>query len=128
MNKNSISGCTCFFLHWKSEHLVSRNPPTHPNPNIVRIGKSVRIIGRSLIWFDYLFLYIIAGYIRFELIGTGFDKSAAIAVAIGETQATIDEITRTVIYCNVPRPVRTITHYQYLQGIDTVTKISGSTN
>ncbi len=38
-----------FFLHWKSEHLVTQKPPTHPNPNIVRICKSVQIIGRSLI-------------------------------------------------------------------------------
>ncbi len=48
MNKNSISGCTYFFLHWKSEHLVSQNPSTHPNLHIVWICKSVRIIERSL--------------------------------------------------------------------------------
>ncbi len=48
MNKNSIPGCTYFFLHWKSEHLVSQNPPIHPNPNIVPICKSVHNIGRSL--------------------------------------------------------------------------------
>ncbi len=36
MNKNSISGCMYFFLHRKSKDLV------------VRICKSVRIIGRSL--------------------------------------------------------------------------------
>ncbi len=42
MNKNRIPGCTYFLLHWKSEHLVSRKPPTHPN------SRSVRIIGRSL--------------------------------------------------------------------------------
>ena len=48
MNKNSISECTYLFLHWKSKHLVSRKTPTHPNLNVVRICKSVRIIGRSL--------------------------------------------------------------------------------
>ncbi len=36
MNKNSISWCMYFFLHWISEHLVSRNPPTHRSPNVVR--------------------------------------------------------------------------------------------
>ncbi len=30
------------------EHLVSVKPPTHPNPNVVPICKSVRNIGRSL--------------------------------------------------------------------------------
>ena len=36
----------------KSEHQPDRNPPTHPNPNIVRILKSVEINGRSLIGFS----------------------------------------------------------------------------
>ncbi len=40
MNKNSIFGCTYFFPHWKSKHLVSQN--------IVRICKSVQVIGRCL--------------------------------------------------------------------------------
>ncbi len=37
-----------FFLHWKSEHTILAKPPTHPNPNVFRICKSVWNIGRSL--------------------------------------------------------------------------------
>ncbi len=33
MNNNSISGCAFFFLPWKSEHLVSRNPSTQIRTN-----------------------------------------------------------------------------------------------
>ena len=40
-NNSRISRCT------KSEHSACSNPPTHWNPNIVWICKSVRIIGRS---------------------------------------------------------------------------------
>ncbi len=41
-------GCTDISFPLKSKHLVSVKPPTHPNPNVVRICKSVRNIGRSL--------------------------------------------------------------------------------
>ncbi len=48
LKQYGISGCTDFSFPLKSEHLVSVKPPTHPNPNVVRICKSVRNIGRSL--------------------------------------------------------------------------------
>ena len=49
LKQYGISGCTDFSFPLKSEHPVSVKPPTHPNPNVVRICKSVRNIGRSLI-------------------------------------------------------------------------------
>ncbi len=36
----------------KSEHPSGHNPPTHPNPSVVRILKSVEKNGRSLIWIN----------------------------------------------------------------------------
>ncbi len=50
LKQYGISGCTDFSFALKSEHPVSVYTPTHPNPNIVRICKSVRNIGRSLTW------------------------------------------------------------------------------
>ncbi len=41
-------GCTDFSFPLKSEQPASVKPPTHPNPNVVRICKSVWNIGRSL--------------------------------------------------------------------------------
>ena len=48
LKQYGISGCTDFSFPLKSEHPVSMNKPTHPNPNVVRICKSVRNIGQSL--------------------------------------------------------------------------------
>ena len=48
MNKNSISGCTYFFLTGNPNTWFPKNPPTYPNPNIVQICKSIQIIGCSL--------------------------------------------------------------------------------
>ncbi len=45
LKQHGISGCTDFSFPLKSEQPISVNPPTHPNPNIVRICKSVRNIG-----------------------------------------------------------------------------------
>ncbi len=48
LKQYGVSGCTDFSFPLKSEHPITSKPPTHPNPNIVRICKSVRNIGRSL--------------------------------------------------------------------------------
>ena len=48
LKQYGIFGCTDFSFPLKSEHPVSVKPPTHPNPNVVRICKSVWNIGQSL--------------------------------------------------------------------------------
>ncbi len=48
LKQYGISGCTEFSFPLKSEPPISLKPPTHPNPNVVRICKSVRNIGHSL--------------------------------------------------------------------------------
>ncbi len=45
LKQYGISGCTDFSFPLRSENPVSVKPPTHPNPNVVRICKSVRNIG-----------------------------------------------------------------------------------
>ena len=36
------------FSHFPNERPLDQNPPTHPQPNIVRLGKTVRKNGRPL--------------------------------------------------------------------------------
>ncbi len=48
LKQYGISRCTDFSFPLKSEQPVLVKPPTHPNPNVVRICKSIRNIGRSL--------------------------------------------------------------------------------
>ncbi len=54
LKQYGILACTDFLFPLKSEHPVSVNPPTHPIPNFVRICKSIRNIGQSLI--NYILL------------------------------------------------------------------------
>ncbi len=37
LKQYGILGCTDFSFPLKSEHSISVKPPTHPNPNVVRI-------------------------------------------------------------------------------------------
>ncbi len=55
-NDSRISWCRGYFpVQDLNIHLPHTHPPTHRNPNIVRICKSVQIIGRSLRGLLYFF-------------------------------------------------------------------------
>ena len=71
-----------FFSHWKSEQAIPVKPPIHPYPNIVRICKSVRIIGQSLMY-TYWPRPMIRNTVRAQNLVSKHDAGYRIVVLLG---------------------------------------------